>query len=131
MNIFSKIFGSGVREAATGIADVIDRFVETSDEKRAAETLLKKIEQEPDKWQAEINRIEAAHPSVFVSGYRPAIGWICAMALFWNWILSPVLKLFFDTVPDIVIEHPMALVYTLLGVGGMRTWEKFRGVARN
>jgi hypothetical protein len=69
--IAGKILGGSIAKTATGIADAVDRFVETPDEKRAAALLVSKMKQDSNKWQAEVNKIEAAHRSMFVAGWRP------------------------------------------------------------
>lgn len=85
--------------------------------------------------QLDINRAEAASPSVFVAGWRPAIGWICGAAFAWNWVGLPVANF-----AAAWLAHPMSLspadmsemlpVLTgMLGLGGLRTFEKVKGVA--
>lgn len=85
--------------------------------------------------QLEVNKEEAKSPSVFVSGWRPAIGWVCGMACAWNWIGLPVVK-----AGMAVWGHPIALspadisemmpiLLGMLGLGGLRTAEKLNGVA--
>ncbi len=86
--------------------------------------------------QIEINKIEAAHPSVFVSGGRPAAIWVCVYAFAWHFAVQPMLDyaltLFNITPPE--LEFDMATLLTvlggLLGLGGMRSFEKHKGVAR-
>jgi len=87
--------------------------------------------------QIETNKIQAAHPSIFVSGARPAIMWICAFGLGWQFVFQPVaiwgmavagLDL---TLPVIETEGLMSLTLALLGLGGMRSFEKSKGVQRN
>ena len=62
-----KLFGIGISDAVTGIAEVVDKFVETDDEKRLAEQIRARIIMKPQLAQVEINKIEAAHRSVFVA----------------------------------------------------------------
>jgi len=130
MGLLSFLFGGGISKAATGIADAVDRFVETPEEKEAAAILRTKILQRPDKWQAEINRTEALHRSIFVAGWRPAIGWICAMALAWGWIVGPTLEFFIPdrTMPVIEVGQAISLVMALLGLAATRTYEKQKGL---
>jgi len=134
-SFFGKIVGSGVGELAESVANVVDKFVETPEEKRAAEILLMKIQQEPDKWQAEINKIEAGHRTIFVAGWRPFIGWICGISLGMNFIAFPLMEwlsaLFggFIKRPDMDTGALMTLVISLLGLGATRTYEKIKGVS--
>jgi len=79
--IFGSIGGGGGVSAAEGVATIIDRFVETDDEKRAAEVIKAKLMMKPSLAQIELNKIEAGHRSIFVAGWRPFIGWVCGAAL--------------------------------------------------
>jgi len=85
--------------------------------------------------QLEINKIEAANASLFVSGWRPAIGWVCGAACAWNWIglkialfvaayLGHELK-----IAPADLSEMMPVLLGLLGIGGLRTIEKINGVA--
>jgi hypothetical protein len=85
--------------------------------------------------QTEINKIEAAHQSIFVSGWRPYIGWVCGMAIAWAFLLSPMLSWLLPVmgvvavVPPLQTEFLLELVFAMLGLGGLRTFEKLKGVA--
>lgn len=85
--------------------------------------------------QLAINQTEAAHPSMFVSGWRPAIGWICGMACAWNWVGLPIAKLGLAIVGHTISLNPadlgemMPILLGMLGLGGLRTMEKINGVA--
>lgn len=87
--------------------------------------------------QIETNKIQAAHPSIFVSGARPAIMWICAFGLGWQFVFQPVaVWVLALTASDVVLpiietEGLMSLTLALLGLGGMRSFEKSKGVQRN
>lgn len=124
--IGKKLLGGGLVKTATGVADAIDRFVETPDEKRAAQVLIAKMKQDSNKWQAEVNKIEAGHRSMFVAGWRPAIGWICAICLAWGWIIAPICQFIYPdrTMPAIEIGQSISLIMALLGMGALRSYEK-------
>lgn len=134
--LLSKIIGAGVGDVAEGVASAIDRFVETGEERKAADLLILKARQEPDKWQAEINKIEASHRSLFVAGWRPFIGWVCGLGLAWKFAIAPiclyVASLLGSTVvmPDIATGELIPLVMALLGLGGIRSWEKSKGFTK-
>ncbi len=86
--------------------------------------------------QVEVNKIEAAHSSVFVAGWRPSIGWVCAAGLAWAFVVAPVASWALMVLgvkaelPAIQFDHLFELVLAMLGIGGLRTFEKLRGVAR-
>lgn len=85
--------------------------------------------------QLDINKVEAANPSIFVSGWRPFIGWVCGMGCGWNWIGLPVLKAALAVGGVSIALSPadlgemMPLLLGMLGLGGLRTVEKINGVA--
>jgi roadblock/LC7 domain-containing protein len=86
--------------------------------------------------QVEVNKIEAGHSSVFVAGWRPSIGWVCAAGLAWAFVAAPVASWALMVMgikaelPAIQFDHLFELVLAMLGIGGLRTFEKLRGVAR-
>jgi roadblock/LC7 domain-containing protein len=86
--------------------------------------------------QVEVNKIEAGHSSVFVAGWRPSIGWVCAAGLAWAFVLAPIASWALVVLgikaelPAIQFDHLFELVLAMLGIGGLRTFEKLRGVAR-
>ena len=86
--------------------------------------------------QIDVNKIEAGHSSVFVAGWRPSIGWVCAAGLAWAFVVAPVASWALlvlgikAELPAIQFDHLFELVLAMLGIGGLRTFEKMRGVAR-
>ena len=85
--------------------------------------------------QMDINKVEAASPQLFVSGWRPFIGWICGSACAWNSIGLPIVKLALTMASmDIALQQAdltemMPVLLGMLGLGGLRTIEKIKGVA--
>ena len=136
--IFGSIAGGGIVSAAEGVANIIDQFVETDDEKRIAEMIKAKMMMKPSLAQIELNKIEAGHRSIFVAGWRPFIGWVCGFALLWHFILFDMLTWitvnFFPHVTEIPqltgTETLVTVLLSLLGLGAMRTAEKFGGKAK-
>jgi len=126
-----KIFGGGIGELADGVAGAIDRFVETEQEKRAAELLLLKAKQDPAKWQAEITKAQVVHRSIFVAGARPFLMWICGLGLAFAFLINPLLQwLTGETGPELPTGVMMELVVAMLGLSGLRTVEKLSGRAK-
>ena len=130
--------GKAILTAAEGVAKIIDRFVETDDEKQAAEMIKAKLMLQPSMAQIELNKIESGHRSIFVAGWRPFIGWICGWGLAWHFILHDLFTWFvlnYDaetwTVPDLAgTESLVTIVLSLLGLGAFRTYEKVAGKAK-
>jgi len=85
--------------------------------------------------QTDINKTEAANASVFVSGWRPAIGWVCALALAYQYLIRPLSGtigfLLGATLPPLpgLDDNLWQLMMGMLGMGGLRTFEKVQGVA--
>jgi hypothetical protein len=85
--------------------------------------------------QTDINKVEASNTSIFVSGWRPAIGWVCALALAYQYLLKPLVM---GILPNFGIaiaplpgldDNLWQLMMGMLGMGGLRTMEKMQGVA--
>jgi len=79
--------------------------------------------------QIKVNKVEAAHKSLFVAGWRPSIGWICGLALLYSTIISPILGIWF-TVPDVDTSLLTTILMGMLGLGTLRTVEKIQKVNR-
>tara|TARA_B110000285_G_C14806551_1_gene459962 strand:- start:262 stop:642 length:381 start_codon:yes stop_codon:yes gene_type:complete len=97
---------------------------------------IKGKEMDPQKLielQSEINKVEAQHRSVFVSGWRPFTGWICAVALLYNFVLRDLAIWTFgieQVPPALQMEHLMTVLFGMLGLGGMRSFEKIKDKTR-
>lgn len=80
--------------------------------------------------QIETNKVEAAHRSVWVAGWRPFCGWVCGASLAYAFVAYPVILLWYPDAPRIEMDELMTVLLGMLGMGGLRTWEKSKGVAR-
>ena len=117
-----------IRAAVTG---------DISPEKKAEIQLkLAELEMQASKAQTDINLGEAQNPNLFVSGWRPFIGWTCGFAIAYHFLgyslfewAIPIFKLQL-TPPVLHTEYLFELVLAMLGLGGLRTFEKMKGVAR-
>ena len=79
--------------------------------------------------QTKINEIEAGHRTVFVAGWRPFIGWVCGIALAYNFIIRDLfiwITKTADAPPALQMEHLMTVLLGMLGLGGLRTFEKVK-----
>jgi hypothetical protein len=122
--------------AALGIGNkVIDRLWPDPAVANAAKLELLKLQQSGElaqiTGQLEINKVEAANPSVFVSGWRPFIGWICGTGLGYQFLVYPILVAFEPKIVQLDMGTLITLLGGLLGLGTMRTVEKLNGVASN
>lgn len=143
MSFFSKLIGVGVAETLEAAAKPVDAVgnafdkLFTSDEERAqGEFVLEKMRQQPHILQAEINKIEAQHRTIFVAGARPFILWICGFGLGYVWVVRPIIidiATFLGktvTFTHIDTSNMIHLVLALLGLGGLRTFEKMKGLTK-
>ena len=86
--------------------------------------------------QIEVNKVEAAHHNMFVAGWRPAIGWICALGMAGNFLIIPFVNMALELtdsgvlIPMIELSEMMPVLMGMLGLGAMRTFEKTKGVSR-
>lgn len=85
--------------------------------------------------QIEVNKTEAAHPSVFVGGWRPAIGWVCAVAIGYNYLIYSMLQWALAlsgsdiSAPEqLDLTDLWPLILGMLGISASRSWEKRSGV---
>lgn len=85
--------------------------------------------------QMDINKIEASSKSLFVSGWRPFVGWVCGFGVAWNFVIQPLISwiaFLFDVdlmgAPRLDISDLMTLLLGMLGLAAQRTYEKRHGV---
>lgn len=122
---------------AEGIAKGLDELFTSDEEREAAKLKLMQTMQQPHILQAMTNIEEAKHRSVFVAGWRPAIGWTAALGLAYQFLVYPFAGLINAytateelTLPVLQGEQLMTLTLALLGLGGMRSFEKLKGLTQ-
>jgi len=122
-------FAKDIRQAITG---------EISPEKKAEiEQRALEIEYALTKAQTDINLEEAKHPSIFVAGWRPFVGWVCGFSLGWQFIGSPIFEWIIKiadknvSAPEMDTGSLVTVLFALLGLGGMRTYEKTKEAQGN
>jgi hypothetical protein len=118
----------------TAIGNVLDNLFTSTEEKLTKEEAIKRLTQKPQMAQTEINKIEAQHRSLFVAGWRPFIGWVCGFNLLYLVFLRDFISsllIFFKidfVMPEAIgVDLSSELVFALLGLGGLRTFEKLTG----
>lgn len=128
--------------ASIGLVDTfIGKFVKDKDlaEKLKAEAHSEAFQGEISLslGQIEVNKVEAASQSLFVAGWRPFIGWVCGVGLAYTFILSPFIRFIAIIAMDAPPEFPKldtsdlnTILLGMLGLGGLRTFEKVKGVSR-
>jgi hypothetical protein len=123
------------------VTGLLDKFIEDKDQKaRLAHdiaTMAEKHAHEAAMAQTDINKAEAQHRSIFVAGWRPFIGWTCGVALAYHFVVAPLI-LFgagwagaeIPDLPQFDMESLMTVLLGMLGLGGMRTFEKAKGLTK-
>jgi hypothetical protein len=123
------------------VTALLAKFVPDADERaRLAHeiaTMAEKQAHELALAQIEVNKAEAASNSIFKGGWRPFIGWICGTAFAYHFVLQPLLVFVMvamgQPVPDLPkfeMDALMTVLFGMLGLGGLRTFEKFKGVSK-
>jgi len=134
MGILSSLFsgGSSIAEPIEAIGNIIDS-VFTSDEEKAHGDLLKqRLALKPALMQAEINKVQAGHRSIFVAGARPFLMWVCGMGFLFAFVINPVLQWLVPEIgsPELPLDAMLELTLAMLGLAGLRTVEKLNGRAK-
>lgn len=131
MGWFSALFGTGTAQPIEAVGNVVNALFTSDDERLTHAEVLARIQQAPAMVQAEINKIEAGHRSLFVAGWRPFLGWVCGAGLANVFLLNPWIQWATGAPgPLLPLEAMTELVVALLGLGALRTAEKFGGRAK-
>lgn len=144
MGIFTDIFGKALKP----ISDIASEIIVDKDKKRQFDYELAKAQKEmEDKAserlhdqmiaQIEVNKIEAGSSSLFVSGWRPGVGWVGVFILAFNYILYPIAAFisrllgYTGSLPTLSEDVILYLLGGMLGFGTLRSWDKIKGVAND
>jgi hypothetical protein len=140
MGLFSK---SPIGDIAKEIGGVVDDLHYSGEEKAKMKLKFAEIISKANLAQMDVNKQEAKNGVLFVSGWRPFVGWTCGCALAWTFVLSPILQsvVFYvaefsgqiidlSGLPTFDLSVMMPVLLGMLGLGGLRTYEKVNGAAR-
>lgn len=126
----------GINDAIAAALGIVNKFIPDAALKAQAATELRTALLSADTAQLEVNKAEAQSGRIFVAGWRPFIGWVCGAALAWQYVIAP-LVLWIAALANYPITPPprlddvlWQLMFAMLGLGGLRTYEKIAGVAR-
>ena len=122
------------------VGDVLDRFFPNKEERAKAE---REIEAKLtahlasiDLAQLEVNKQEASHRSLLVAGWRPFVGWTCGLDLFYTYLVQPMATFVLAQtghliqLPPVDLSAMMPVLLGMLGLGGLRSFEKYKGVSK-
>tara|TARA_R110002110_G_scaffold84524_2_gene219531 strand:+ start:381 stop:782 length:402 start_codon:yes stop_codon:yes gene_type:complete len=122
------------------VSGLLDKFIEDKDVKNQLahdlSTMAERHAQELSKGQLEINKAEAQSRNIFVAGWRPFIGWTCGVAMAYNYVVHPIMVFtlaqldYLVVIPALDLSEMMPVLMGMLGLGGLRSFEKFKGVSK-
>lgn len=124
----------GIDDAVAAGLQIINKFIPDPAQREQAEAALRQSFSSWDDSQNKVNAAEASNPNMFVAGWRPAVGWVCASAFFWNFVGAPIAGFIGAALmhpiplPNLDVGPLMTILVGMLGMGGMRTYEKLKGV---
>ncbi len=118
------------------VSQILDKFIADKDLKLKLQHELNQELHKANMAQIEVNKVEAQHRTVFVAGWRPFTGWICASALAYHFIIEPILIFGLAlqniqlTLPTFDMGSLLTVLMGMLGLGGLRTYEKAKGITK-
>ena len=134
MGWLSKLLGvdgDAVAKPVEAVGNVVDKLFTSDEERLDKQALLTRLAMEPGLAQVELNKVEAAHRSIFVAGWRPFIGWVCGTGLGFVFLVNPLIQWITEQPgPEMQTGSMMELVIAMLGLGALRTVEKVKGKAK-
>ena len=125
-----------IRDLIKPVSKMLDKFVVDKDLKTKLEHEIQLEIQKANFAQIEVNKAEAQHRSVFVAGWRPFIGWTCAVAMAYHFVMQPIIVFSLSangvdySLPEFDMASLMTVVLGILGLGGMRSFEKYKGITK-
>jgi hypothetical protein len=109
---------------------ILDKWIPDAKDRLEAEQAIWKAQQDVTLAQIEVNKIEAGSQSVFVAGWRPAVGWVCGGSLAYHYVIQQFLAFILEafgnhvTLPNLDITELMIILGGMLGLGAMRSFDK-------
>lgn len=120
-----------------GLFQLVDELFTSPEERDTAKLRILELHHQGALGQLEVNKAEAAHTSLFVAGWRPFVGWVCGLAFAWSFLLYPMftavvsyiavqngVQVDFSGVPQADMQVMLPVLFGMLGLGAMRTYEK-------
>lgn len=122
------------------LSTILDKVIPDPEAKQKAISELLEVAQKGDLAQLQVNQAEAASGNWFASSWRPLIGWVGGVSLAWHYVCKPMLLAFAGYMDEklvtailnspVIDENMWVLITSMLGMGGLRTFEKLKGVAK-
>ena len=125
-----------IRDLINPVSKILDKFIVDKDLKVKLEHEIKTEIQRANLAQIDVNKVEAQHRSIFVAGWRPFIAWNCGIAISYHFLLQPIIVFVLSAngvnydLPEFDMGSLMTIVMGILGLGGMRSFEKYKGITK-
>lgn len=126
----------GIDDAIAAGLKILDKFIPDPAERVKAEEALRQSLLQWDKAQTDVNAVEAANDNIFVSGWRPMLGWTCAISFAFIYVCAPLITWastlagYPVPLPSFNVDALISLTFGMLGLAGMRSWEKAKGLTK-
>ncbi|MBQ4845289.1 MULTISPECIES: 3TM-type holin [unclassified Pseudoalteromonas] len=132
MGFLSTLFSTNTQAPMVAIGTLLDELF-TSDEEALNLAILKqRVAQQPNLVQNTVNQVQASHRSLFVAGARPFLMWVCGLGFLFAFVINPILQWIWPGIgtPNLPLDAMLELTLAMLGLAGLRTVEKLKGVAK-
>jgi hypothetical protein len=137
MNILGNLGAGGIGSIINGVGRIADDLITTDKERLEIALKEKELDTQILSKVHETNIAEAQHRTLFVAGWRPFIGWVSGLALFYTFLIQPIF-LWINSIYNLTSTPPPQLnddllfniVLAMLGIAGLRTYEKQKGLTR-
>lgn len=132
MSFLSKLFSVGAAEPINAVGDILDDLFTSDEEELTLEIVKQRLAQKPALVQAGIMKVQAQHRSIFVAGARPFLMWVCGIGFLFAFVINPLLQWLLPDIgaPELPLEVMMELTLAMLGLAGLRTVEKLKGLTK-
>ena len=132
MGFLSFLAGGKIAEPIEAVGNILDSLFTSDEERLDKKIVMERLRQQPALVQAEITKAQVMHRSIFVAGARPFLMWVCGMGFLFAFLLNPLLQWLMPDAggPVLPLSAMMELTLAMLGLAGLRTVEKIKGVAK-
>ncbi|OCQ18944.1 hypothetical protein A7985_22415 [Pseudoalteromonas luteoviolacea] len=132
MSWLASLFVSDVREPLQIVGNIIDDLYTSEEEVLEQQVLKARMLAKQSEIQAQINSVQAGHRSAFVAGARPFLMWVCGLGFLFAFVINPILQWVLPQygAPELPLDVMLELTLGMLGLAGLRTIEKIKGVAK-
>ncbi|MDK1289794.1 3TM-type holin [Pseudoalteromonas sp. B95] len=132
MTWLSNIFSVATKEPLQVVSNIIDELYTSEEEVLEQQVIKARLLNKQREIQAHINSVQASHRSRFVAGARPFLMWVCGLGFLFAFVINPILQWLLPDIgaPVLPLDVMLELTLGMLGLAGLRTIEKIKGVTK-